>query len=66
MICQWFDLKITRMVFSGLASKPMATISWLSLKTMVVEGFLVWASKPVDTFGDLELKIIVTVSWFVP
>jgi hypothetical protein len=54
------------MVFSGLASKPMATISWLSLKTMVVEGFLVWASKPVDTFGDLELKIIVTVSWFVP
>jgi hypothetical protein len=54
------------MVFSGLASKPMATISWLSLKTIVVEGFLVWASKPVDTFGDLELKIIVTVSWFVP
>jgi hypothetical protein len=33
--------------FSGLASKPVVTIFWLSLKTKVVEGFLVWTSKPV-------------------
>jgi hypothetical protein len=46
MVCQWFGLKTNGMVFSGLASKPVATISWLSLKTMVVEGFRVWASKP--------------------
>jgi hypothetical protein len=31
--------------FSGLVSKPVATVSWLSLKTKVVKGFLVWASK---------------------
>jgi hypothetical protein len=47
-------------VFSSLASKPVATvssglaskpvwISWLSLKTKVVEGFSIWASKPVTT-----------------
>jgi hypothetical protein len=38
---RWFGLKTNGTVFSGLASKPVATISWLSLKTMVVEGFLV-------------------------
>jgi hypothetical protein len=52
-----FDLKIIGTVlrlglktggdgFSGLASKPVAMVSWLSLKTKVVEGFSVWASKP--------------------
>jgi hypothetical protein len=35
--------------FSGLASKPMAAVSWLSLKTKVVEGFPTWVSKPVGT-----------------
>jgi hypothetical protein len=25
-VCEWFDLKITRTVFSGLASKPVTTI----------------------------------------
>jgi hypothetical protein len=46
--------KPVAMVFFGLASKPVATVSfglatkpWLSLKVKVVEGFLVWASKPV-------------------
>jgi hypothetical protein len=38
----------------------------LSLKTKVLEGFSVWASKPVAKFGDLGLKITVIVSWFVP
>jgi hypothetical protein len=60
-VCQWFDLKTTETVFSGLASKlvvtvfsglvskSVVTVSWLSLKIKVVEGFLVLASKPVPT-----------------
>jgi hypothetical protein len=43
------DLKTTVAVFSGLTSKQVATVSWLSLKTKVVEGFSIWASKPVAT-----------------
>jgi hypothetical protein len=69
MVCEWFGLKTTWTVSSGLASKSTATVftslasklvatvfpvwpqnwwsvSWLSLKTKVVEGFPVWASKP--------------------
>jgi hypothetical protein len=65
-ICEWFGLKTTRTVFSDLASKPVAT---------VVSGL---ATKPVATvsqvghqnrqlrFGDLGLKITVTISWFGP
>jgi hypothetical protein len=47
-------------VFSDLASKPVATVSfvlasklvvvsWLSLKTKLVEGFPAWTSKLADT-----------------
>jgi hypothetical protein len=32
----------------------------------VVEGFLIWASKPAALFGDLGLKITTAVSWFEP
>jgi hypothetical protein len=35
--------------FSGLTLKPVTMFSWLSLKTKLVEGFSVWASKPTDT-----------------
>ena len=35
--------------FSGLASKSVAAVSWLSLKTKVVEGFPVWATKSAAT-----------------
>jgi hypothetical protein len=31
--------------FLGWASKPRSTVSWLSLKTKVMEGFPVWTSK---------------------
>jgi hypothetical protein len=61
-----FGLKICGDGFSGLASKPVATDSWLSLKTKVVEGFPVWASKLQLRFGDLSLKITATISWFGP
>jgi hypothetical protein len=37
----WFDLKTDGDGFSDLASKLVATVSWLSIKTKVVEGFLV-------------------------
>jgi hypothetical protein len=40
-----FGLKTGGDGFSGLASKPVVTVSWLSLKTKVVMGFLIWASK---------------------
>jgi hypothetical protein len=36
-------------VFSGLILKPVAMVSWLSLKTKVVNGFPIWASKLVAT-----------------
>jgi hypothetical protein len=39
-------------VFSGLASKPVARVSWFE-----PQNWQLW-------FGDLGLKIIVTVSWF--
>jgi hypothetical protein len=39
-------LKISGDGFSGLASKSVAMVSWLSLKTKVVDGFSVCASKP--------------------
>jgi hypothetical protein len=32
--------------FGDLGLKITASVSWLSLKTKVVEGFPVWASKP--------------------
>jgi hypothetical protein len=44
-----FGLKISGDGFSGLASKLVVMVSWLSLKTKVVEGFPVWASKPAAT-----------------
>jgi hypothetical protein len=66
MVCEWFDLKTTQTVFSGLASKPAVTV------------FSGLASKPVGRvfrfgpqnqqlwFGELGFKITATVSWFVP
>jgi hypothetical protein len=44
-----FDFKIGGDGFSDLTSKPVTTVSWLSLKTKLVEDFLVWISKPAAT-----------------
>jgi hypothetical protein len=44
----------------------VATVSWLSLKTKVVAGFPVSASKLQLWFGDLGFKITMTLSWFGP
>jgi hypothetical protein len=57
MVSQWFGIKTTGIVFSGLASKLVASVfSGLASKLVVmgspglaskqmVEDFLVWASK---------------------
>jgi hypothetical protein len=49
-----------------LTSKSVVTVSWLSLKIKMVEGFPVWASKPQLRFDDLDLKITAMVCWFGP
>jgi hypothetical protein len=57
-VCQWFSLKTTGVVFSGLTSKPVVMIfSDLTSKSamavspnlvskLVASDFSVWASKP--------------------
>jgi hypothetical protein len=51
MVCEWFGLKTTQMVFAGLTSKPVVTVS----------GGL--ASKPAATvFSSLASKLVATVS----
>jgi hypothetical protein len=51
MVCEWFGLKTTQMVSSGLASKPATTV------------FAGLASKPVATvFSSLASKLVATVS----
>jgi hypothetical protein len=58
-------LKPVATVFSGLASKPVAMVSpGLALKSVV--GFLVEPQNRQLQFGDLGLKIIAMVYWFVP
>jgi hypothetical protein len=53
-VCEWFGLKTTRMIFSGLASKSVARISRFVPQNRQLR------------FGDLAIKITATVSWFVP
>jgi hypothetical protein len=66
-VCEWFDLKTTRTVYSGLASKPAAAVSGgLTSKSaaMVSSGL---ASKPTATVsGGLASKPAVTVFPFGP
>jgi hypothetical protein len=51
MVCEWFGLKTTRTVFTGLASKPVVTVS---------SGL---GSKPaVMVFSSLASKLVATVS----
>jgi hypothetical protein len=52
MVCQWFGLKTTGMIFSGLTSKPVAQVSQFVPQNWQVQ------------FGDLGRKITVMVSWF--
>jgi hypothetical protein len=51
--------------FLGLAIKPSSTVSPSLTSKPVASGFWVWALKAQLQFGNLCLKTIVTVSWFV-
>jgi hypothetical protein len=62
-VCEWFGLKTPRIVFTGLASKPVVTISdsLASKPTATVSNGL--ASKPaVTVFTGLASKPVATVS----
>jgi hypothetical protein len=74
-VCEWFGLKTTRMVFAGLISKPVVTVSGglASKPAATVSGGLAskpaatvsssLASKPVVTvFTGLASKLVATVS----
>jgi hypothetical protein len=62
-VCEWFGLKTTWTVFTGLASKLVATVSGslaLKLVATVSSGM---ASKPAATFfSSLVSKLVATVS----
>jgi hypothetical protein len=63
MVCEWFVLKTTWTVFTGLASKPVMTVSsgLASKLAATVSGGL--ASKPaVTVFSSLTSKLVATVS----
>jgi hypothetical protein len=49
-----FALKLVGMVFSGLASKPVVMVSRFEPQNRQLR------------FGDLGLKITMTISWFGP
>jgi hypothetical protein len=60
-VCEWFSLKTTRTVFTGLSSKSVATVSsGLTSKSMV--GFLVEPQNQVGVgFSGLDLKLIALI-----
>jgi hypothetical protein len=62
MVCELFGLKTTRMVFTGMASKPVATVSGGLTSKPVATVFAILATKPVVTvFAGLASKPVATV-----
>jgi hypothetical protein len=62
-VCEWFGLKTTRMVFTGLASKPVATVSSGLASKSATTVFTGLASKSVAmVFSSLASKLVATVS----
>jgi hypothetical protein len=64
MICEWFDLKTTWTVSSGLASKPAATVFASLASKLVVTISLGLASKPVVVFFLLGPRDVVVILSF--
>jgi hypothetical protein len=62
-VCEWFDIKTTRTVFTDLASKPVVTVSsGLALKPTATV-FTGLTSKPVSTvFSSFASKLVATIS----
>jgi hypothetical protein len=50
MVCEWFGLKTTRTVSSGLTSKPVATVFASLTSKLVATIFFGLASKPAVGF----------------
>jgi hypothetical protein len=62
-VCEWFGLKTTRTVFTGLASKPVVMVSGVLASKPAAKVFSGLASKPVVmVFSSLALKLVTTVS----
>jgi hypothetical protein len=62
-ICEWFGLKITWTVFTGLTSKPVVTVSSGLASKPAATVFASLVSKPVSmVFSSLASKLVVTVS----
>jgi hypothetical protein len=62
-VCELFDLKITRTIFTSLASKPVAMVSSGLASKLAMTVFTGLASKPVATiFSSLASKLVATVS----
>jgi hypothetical protein len=66
MVCQWFGLKITGTIFSGLTSKSVVTVFSGLASKLVTQVSRFGPQNQQLRFGDLGLKITVTVSWFGP
>jgi hypothetical protein len=63
MVYEWFGLKTTQMVFTGLTSKPVATVSGGLASKPATTVFYGLASKTVATvFSSLASKLVATVS----
>jgi hypothetical protein len=62
-ICEWFGLNTTRTTFTGLASKPVATVSSGLASKPAATVFIGLSSKLVATiFSSLAPKLVATVS----
>jgi hypothetical protein len=62
-VCECFGLKTTRTFFTGLASKPVVTVSGGLASKPTATVFSGLASKPVATvFSNLASKLVATVS----
>jgi hypothetical protein len=60
MVCEWFSLKTTRTVFTGLASKPVAMVSSSLASKPAATVFTGLASKSMETvFLGLTSKPVV-------
>jgi hypothetical protein len=64
MVCEWFDLKPVATIFSGLPSKSVVMVSLGLASKPVAQVFRFRLQNQQLWFGDLGLKITVTVSWF--
>jgi hypothetical protein len=63
MFCEWFDLKTTRTVFAGLASKLVVTVFTGLASKPVATVYSGLTSKPATTvFSSLGSKLVATVS----